>query len=89
MGEREQWYTNKELFEMVQTLQGDITALSTQMKITNDNIRKYNGLRERVVVCEQRLAEYNGKQKGSQSMWAYLVGGVGMLFGLLSAIGVI
>lgn len=41
MGDTEQWYTNKELFEMV-------NSLRSEMRETRETIKKYNGLREEV-----------------------------------------
>ena len=59
-----QWYTNKELFEMLEGFKGDMTDLRLEMKETKTLIRDYNGLREtinsvneRVGKCEKLLDE--------------------------------
>ena len=82
--EKEQWYTNKDLFEMVQGLQNNIADLNTAMKETAVLIRDYNGLRKEINECKQKLWENEGKTEGGHSVWGYVVGGIGLLMALIS-----
>ena len=84
MTEKEQWYSNKDLFEMVQSLQGQMAQLSLEIQKTTVLIRDYNGLRERLNTCEQRLDQATGTGRGAREMWGYVVGGIGLLLALIS-----
>ena len=60
---RENWYSNKEIYEMVQTL-------TTAMIRTESQIQKYNGLLERLIALDEKidrqtatLSERMGKQE--------------------------
>jgi hypothetical protein len=46
MADENQWYTNKDLFEMFNNIKNDIQKLSLEMKETKILIRDYNGLRK-------------------------------------------
>lgn len=54
---QEQWYTNKDLFEMVQGLQKDLQETRTL-------IQQYNGLRSRLDICDAALADLISQSKG-------------------------
>lgn len=82
--ERQEWYTNKELYEMMVDLSKGLEATNAELSKTQVMIREYNGLRSKIDKCEQMLAENAGKQSGGKDMWGYLVGGIGLLFGLIS-----
>ena len=85
MSEQEQeWYTNKELYEMMVELNKGLEGTNAEMAKTQVMIRDYNGLRERLDKCEQRLDEGTGQKSGSKDMWGYIVGGIGLLFAILS-----
>lgn len=59
MGEqKEQWFTNKDLYEMFQELKDEVAPLRAELRYTADAVRKYNGLREKIEVTERRLAEH-------------------------------
>lgn len=75
--ERQEWYSNKALFEMIQELKIEL-AETTRL------IREYNGLRKRINSCEQMLAGISGQGKGSKDMWGYVVGGIGIISFILS-----
>ena len=49
--ENKDWYSNKEIYEMVQTLMGDLRGMSTELRQTREVVKKYNGLREEVGRC--------------------------------------
>jgi hypothetical protein len=80
----EQWYTNKDLFEMVQGLKGEIGSLRDEIQTTTTLIRDYNGLRQKINECEKALFESSGKSAGGLQMWGYVVGGLGVLMALIS-----
>ncbi len=79
----EQWYTNKELYEMMVGLSKRLEATNAEMAKTQTMIRDYNGLREKIDCCERRLDEFSGQAKGGKDMWGYIVGGLGMLFAII------
>lgn len=84
MTEAKEWYNNKELYEMQVTLSKKMEALSSELGKTQVMIRDYNGLRERLDKCEQRVDEITGKDSGGKDMWGYVVGGIGLLLALVS-----
>lgn len=86
-----EWYTNKELYEMMMALGKGLEATNGRLEATNIELaetrtamRQYNSLREKIEMCEQKLAENAGRQTGGRDMWGYLVGGIGILFAILS-----
>lgn len=75
MEEKEQWYTAKDLFEMVQELQKGVKDLSTQlqltsleMKQTRDIVAKYNGLREEIKTCGDRIDTLENQSIGARNV---------------------
>ena len=57
----EEWYTNKQLFEMLQGLKDDMAETRVELAATRESVRRYNGLREdledvrtRVTAIEQQ-----------------------------------
>lgn len=46
--EQREWYSNKDLYEMLQGLKDDIATLRKEMTETRTLIRDYNGLRAKV-----------------------------------------
>jgi len=83
---QEQWYTNRDIFEMVQGLKEDMRDLREEMRETKTLIRDYNGLRKKLVEVELRLEQSQGKEQGSKTVWGYIVGVVGILAFLYSLI---
>lgn len=78
------WYNNKELYEMQVKLSKKMEVLSSELEKTQVMIRDYNGLRERLSVCEQRLEQTAGTGQGLKEMWGYVVGGIGVMLALIS-----
>lgn len=85
------WYSKKDLFELIVDLKEQITGLKieiqktqAQMEQTSKIIQTYNGLRERLDKCEEYVAGCEGKEKGTKDTWGYIVGGIGVLLALLS-----
>ena len=79
-----EWYTNKELYEMMVDLSKGLEKTNAELAKTQVMIREYNGLRERVVECEKHCVEILGRTTGSKDMWGYVVGGIGLLLALVS-----
>ena len=85
MTEKEkEWYTNKELYEMMVDLSKGLEQTNAELAKTQVMIREYNGLRERVAECEKHYVEVLGRTTGSKDMWGYIVGGIGLLLALVS-----
>jgi len=78
------WYSNKDLYEMMVNLSKRLESTDAELAKTQTLIRDYNGLRERLQTCEQRIGESVGQSKGGQAMWGYVIGGIGVLMALIS-----
>lgn len=78
------WYSNKELYEMMVSLSKGLEATNAELAKTQAMIRDYNGLRERLGRCERRIHETTGVGRGSKEMWGYIVGGIGLFLALLA-----
>lgn len=77
-----QWYSNKDLFEMMRSLEKKITDLCMVLtRITESRVI------ERLEECEQKLSECKGKEKGGKDAWGYIVGGIGIIIALISRFG--
>lgn len=79
MEEKNQWYTNKDLFEMIQ-------SLVKEMGKTQQIIKKYNGLHERVQEHDDYIREQQGKGSGRQSVEAAFLRWGGWLVGAAALI---
>lgn len=86
MTDKTQWYDNKELYEMMVALSKGLEQTNAELAKTQVLIRDYNGLRERLDKCERRLDQGEGQKTGSKDMWGYIVGGIGLLFAILSRV---
>ena len=84
MTEAKEWYSNKDLYEMMVDLSKRLEATNAELAKTQIMIREYNGLRARIDECERTQREAMGKSTGSKEMWGYLVGGIGLLLALVS-----
>jgi hypothetical protein len=63
-----QWYTNKELFEMVQELREEVAPLRMELRTTTEAVRRYNSLRERLDETERKLAAHLATGAGQASV---------------------
>lgn len=87
MGEKDQeWYSNKELYEMMVELSKGLEATNAELAKTQVMIREYNGLRTRIDECERAQRESLGKSAGSKDMWGYVIGAIGLISLLVSMI---
>ena len=67
--EKEQWYTNKQLFEM-------LNQLKAELQETRDVVKKYNELRktlnwsmERIYELEKWKSEREGRKEAAHDTW--------------------
>ena len=65
----DQWYTNKDLFEMVQSLQRDIQATRIEMQETRVAVKQYNDLRRQLGQCQQDILSIKKKELGKHAVW--------------------
>ena len=52
---REQWYSNRELFEMIQTWKDDVKELRQEMRETKAMIHQYNDLKTKLLQAQERI----------------------------------
>jgi len=78
-----EWYSNKELYEMMVALSKRLEKTSAELEKTQVLIRDYNGLREKVGKLEKKIGEFSGKATGGKEMWGYIIGGIGLLLAIL------
>lgn len=73
----EQWYTNKELFELINQLQ-------KEMQETRMMIKKYNGLYQKVDEVSNKIKEIESEAAGRMSVIEAIHQWGGWLFGLIT-----
>lgn len=83
-GEQREWYTNKDLYEMMVDLSKGLENTNAELSKTQVMIREYNGLRARLDQCDKNIAEILGQKSGSHDAWGYIVGGFGLLMAIVS-----
>ena len=59
----EQWYTNKEIYEMVR-------ELTNELQKTQEAVKSYNGLRQDLNWCMQQIQNNIGLSTGREIVWA-------------------
>ncbi|MGX9931944.1 hypothetical protein ACW0KB_11965 [Virgibacillus salarius] len=64
----EQWYTNKDLFELINGVQSDFKDLRLEMRETRSIIKQYNGLREEVGLVREEVEEVKKQVQETQNM---------------------
>lgn len=69
MPEKEQWYTNKELFEKILDMRTEFASLRSEMKETRETIKKYNGLREQIENLRQEVNQMKAKASGKATVF--------------------
>lgn len=70
-----QWYTNKDLFELISAVQSEFNGLRSEMRETRHLMKQYNGLREEIGIVkgridgvDQKLVEIEAESKGRSSV---------------------
>ena len=84
--EKEQWYSNRDLYEMMVDLSKRLERTSAELEKTQVLIRDYNGLREKINDCERALFENHGKETGGKNVWGYIIGAIGIASFVLSLV---
>ena len=84
--EKEQWYSNRDLYEMMVDLSKRLERTSAELEKTQVLIRDYNGLREKINDCERALFENHGKEAGGKNVWGYIIGAIGIASFVLSLV---
>ncbi|WP_041274513.1 hypothetical protein [Desulforamulus reducens] len=71
----EEWYSNKELFEMFSATARQMDELREEMVRTTTLIRDYNGLREKIGVLEQEVSSLQGARRTGRDYtgWIFAV----------------
>jgi len=80
----EQWYTNKELFELINELQKDFRDLRSEMRQTREIIKQYNGLRKELGQVRLEIDQMKSKMTGKQMVWEAIRNWGGWLFALIT-----
>ena len=77
---RENWYTNKDLFEMIQVLTKSLGDMSRELELTRSAIKEYNGLRQclndvtaRVIILEQKRLIMSMVRKGAMEWGGWII----------------
>lgn len=81
-----QWYSNKDLFEQLNAVQGDFRELRTEMKETRKIIKQYNGLREELGVVKNKVEEMEAKTEGKKAVFEAIRQWGGWLFALITLV---
>jgi hypothetical protein len=79
----DQWYNNKELFEMINELKIELSNVTKELATTTKLIKGYNGLRENQNEFDDRLTKIetcfeNKKENKKDYQWL-----IGFAFGVL------
>lgn len=75
----DEWYSNKELFEMFRKMQKSMDELSQEMARTTTLIRDYNGLREKLGELERKVSTLQSARQAGRDY-------TGWIFALVAAI---
>ena len=82
--EKEQWYSNKDLFEMLEGFKQEVAELRLEMRETKTLIRDYNGLRENVNEASERINKIEEKintQSSSRTEYiGYIIAVISIIF---------
>ena len=64
----EQWYSAKDLFEMVQLLKEDIGTLRLELTATRQLVSQYNSLRSKLDDTQARVDAWEHEKEGKRSV---------------------
>jgi len=86
--EQQNWYSNKELFEMLEGVKNDMIDLRIEMKETKTLIRDYNGLRKTINDTKKEVSELKQQvetnQDNRKEYIGYIIAAISTLFLLLN-----
>lgn len=71
------WYSNKELFELINSLKNELTE-------TRHIIKKYNGLREKIEVVEDKVKHIESMAEARQGFGQSIRDWGGWIFGFIT-----
>lgn len=74
----EDWYDNKQLYEMLQTVKQDISEMRKEMAETRTLIRDYNGLREKIDDNCKRISKVESSLGTIKWLIPILIAGMGL-----------
>jgi len=86
MGDSEQWYSNKELYEQLNNFKEDFVALRTEMRETRTIIKQYNGLRGKIEGVETVVLNLKAKAEERSSILKAVRQWGGWLFAFITLI---
>lgn len=85
---QQSWYSNKELFEMMQGVTKEISSLRLELNETKTLIRDYNGLRETANKNTKRVGEIQREidtlSKSRKEYVGYIIAAISTLFLILN-----
>ncbi|WP_121603772.1 hypothetical protein [Virgibacillus sp. Bac332] len=86
MSEGNQWYNNQQLFEQINAMSKDFVGLRHEMQETRNMIKKYNGLREKIDVVEDKVEKIEAITEGRKSVAEAIRLWGGWLFALVTLV---
>ncbi len=74
------WYSNRDLYEMLNPMRSEINAVMQELKQTQEIIKRYNDLHNRVLTLEERevTRDVTLKKVRDWSGW-FLAGALGLI----------
>lgn len=82
------WYSNKELFEMIDKFKEEVNGLTVEMKETKMLIRDYNGLRKNINDNNRKVGELERKIEtlvdSRKEYIGYIIAAISTLFLILN-----
>ena len=82
------WYSNKELFEMIDKFKEEVNDLTVEMKETKMLIRDYNGLRQNINSTNKEVGELRRKVEtgidNRKEYIGYIIAAISTLFLILN-----
>ena len=82
------WYSNKELFEMIDKFKEEVNDLTVEMKETKMLIRDYNGLRKNINDNNRKVGELERKIEtlvdSRKEYIGYIIAAISTLFLILN-----
>lgn len=85
--EKDNFYTNREIYEMLMDEKDARLKLTQELSLTRESIKKYNGLLEKTVNHEERLRvleDRDTEQEGKSKLWEGIKGYSVWIIGLIT-----
>jgi tetrahydromethanopterin S-methyltransferase subunit G len=79
-----QWYNNKQLFELFIQLKDDLKDTRSDLKDTQSMIKQYNGLREKIDTVEKKVKHIETTTEAKQGFGQAVRDWGGWIFGLIT-----